>query len=562
MICNNCNTENFEGAKFCKNCGNEFKSSNNQKDITDIKDNKISELMAEFNFGQKWILFAGIFFVLLSIGTFLKYTIELGLITPLVRVLLVYLTGIIFVVLGRYVISKNFRKYGVALMGAGLAILYSATYFGSVHHNIIPEKSAYIIMSGISLVTVFLAYLFDVKWILSLAIFGAYGTPMMFGIRIGYSIMFFIYILIANIGFLYISHLKEWKFSLKLLYISYFLLMIVWASNNFNFNAFNISYIFSILNYFVFVAIPIINYLFKNHKLQNITSQIVIGSVAFFCYNFYLINLSNFTDVVSGINSIIFAIIFGVFSLFLYKKGIFRPYAIPYIGLAISFLVFGLSSFIFANYITTTILIISIFMYWYGNETKKHNLEVLSFIGMLLSLWLFTFNDLNYYFHFSFSNLEFLSANTSEVIGRLFHEIVIIISMIAVLKINRYILKDKSTYNFFSIILFVFSIVILNVEVIGFFKMFSADSLHGALSVSWVIYSYILIFVGLKKDIPMFRYSAFGILGFTSLKVLLFDITNMNVMSKMLSFFLMGIVLLVTSFLYHKFSEKYIQKIE
>ena len=559
MICKNCNAENFEGSKFCKNCGIDLKSSD---DIIDNNESKISELMAEFKFGQKWILFAGIFFVLLSIGTFLKYTIELGLITPLLRVLFTYLTGIIFVVLGRFIISKNYRKYGVALMGAGIAILYSATYFGSVHHNIIPENSAYIIMTGISLLTVFLAYFFDIKWILSLAIFGAYGTPMMFGIRIGYSIMFFIYILIANIGFIYISYLKDWKFSLKLIYISYFLLMIVWAGSNFNFEAFNLSYIFSILNYFVFIAIPIINYFSKKYELKKITSEIIFASLAFFAYNFYLINLSNFTDIVSGINSMIFAIVFGLFSLFLYKKGIFRPYAIPYIGLAIAFLVFGISSFIFQNYLTTTILILSIFMYWYGNETKNHNLEVLSFMGMLLSLGLFVFIDLDYYFHFKFTRLEFLSLTTNEIIGRLFHEIVIIISMIAVLKINRYIIKDKSSYNFFSIIMFVFSIIILNVEVIGFFKMFSVDSLHGALSVSWVIYSYILIYFGLKKDIPMFRYSAFGILGFTSIKVLLYDISNMNIISKMLSFFIMGIVLLITSFLYHKFSEKYIQRTE
>ena len=555
MICKKCNTENFEGSRFCKNCGNDLITSQDKNN-----DNNISELVAEFNFGQKWILLAGIFFVLLSIGTFLKYTIELGFFTPLIRVMAAYLTGIIFVVLGRYIINKDYRKYGVALMGGGIAILYSATYFGSVYQEIIPQNSAYIIMTGISILTVILSYIFDIKWIISLAIFGAYWTPMMFGVRIGYSFMFFVYILIANVGFIYISYLKNWKFSLILLYLSYFLLMTVWASNNFNTHAFNVSYIFSILNYLIFIAIPILNYLMKDYELKDITSQIICGSVAFFGYNYYLIELSNFQNFVSGINAIIFGVVFGVFSATLYKKDIVRPYIIPYLGLAIAFLVFGTSSIIFTNYITTTILILSIFMYWYGKEIENQNLEVLSFMGMMLSLGLFTFFDLNLYFHFIISKLEFASVTTSEIIGRLFHETVIIISMIAVLKINRYIIKDKKSYNFFTIILFVFSIVILNVEVIGFFRSFSADSLHGALSVSWVIYSYILIYFGLKKDIPMFRFSAFGILGFTSLKVLLFDIVNMNIISKMMSFFIMGIVLLTTSFLYHKYSRQYIKE--
>ena len=79
----------------------------------------------------------------------------------------------------------------------------------------------------------------------------------------------------------------------------------------------------------------------------------------------------------------------------------------------------------------------------------------------------------------------------------------------------------------------------------------SADKL--GLSILWGVFSLALIIIGISNKLKYLRISAIVIFGITLLKLAVYDIRGMDSLSKTIVFILLGILLLIISFLYTKY---------
>ena len=73
------------------------------------------------------------------------------------------------------------------------------------------------------------------------------------------------------------------------------------------------------------------------------------------------------------------------------------------------------------------------------------------------------------------------------------------------------------------------------------------------LSILWGSYSLLLIVIGIWKKLKYLRIAAIMLFGITLAKLALYDISDMDTLSKTIVFILLGILLLVISFLYNKY---------
>jgi len=74
------------------------------------------------------------------------------------------------------------------------------------------------------------------------------------------------------------------------------------------------------------------------------------------------------------------------------------------------------------------------------------------------------------------------------------------------------------------------------------------------LSVLWTLYAAVVLAWGfVRRSAPM-RYAALGLLGLTIFKVFVVDLASVKTLYRMLSFLLLGVVLLLVGFLYQKIS--------
>ena len=79
----------------------------------------------------------------------------------------------------------------------------------------------------------------------------------------------------------------------------------------------------------------------------------------------------------------------------------------------------------------------------------------------------------------------------------------------------------------------------------------SADKL--GLSILWGVFSLALIIIGIWNKLKYLRISAIILFGITLLKLAVYDIVGMDSLSKTIVFILLGILLLIISFLYNKY---------
>ncbi len=78
-------------------------------------------------------------------------------------------------------------------------------------------------------------------------------------------------------------------------------------------------------------------------------------------------------------------------------------------------------------------------------------------------------------------------------------------------------------------------------------------------SVLWSLFAVGLILLGVWMRRKIYRISAIGLLIATVLKVLAFDTAEVSTPYRILSCLVLGIILMVVSFLYYRFSERLIK---
>jgi len=72
------------------------------------------------------------------------------------------------------------------------------------------------------------------------------------------------------------------------------------------------------------------------------------------------------------------------------------------------------------------------------------------------------------------------------------------------------------------------------------------------ISFLWGVYALALFIAGIAKDSSPARTAGFLMASLTITKVFLYDVSSLETIYRVLSFFVLGVILLVISFIYHK----------
>ena len=79
---------------------------------------------------------------------------------------------------------------------------------------------------------------------------------------------------------------------------------------------------------------------------------------------------------------------------------------------------------------------------------------------------------------------------------------------------------------------------------------------HLSLSVLWTVYATVLILVGVQQKSALLRWQALALFGLVVFKVFLFDLASLDRAYRILSFLVLGSVLMIVSFLYTRRAAK------
>jgi uncharacterized membrane protein len=103
----------------------------------------------------------------------------------------------------------------------------------------------------------------------------------------------------------------------------------------------------------------------------------------------------------------------------------------------------------------------------------------------------------------------------------------------------------------------IFVLILLSSEVVHWLELAGiTDSFKLGLSILWGAYALMLIVLGLKKEEKYLRIMAIVLFSVTLVKLFLYDMADMSTIAKTIVMIILGVLLLVASFLYNKVKKK------
>jgi uncharacterized membrane protein len=130
---------------------------------------------------------------------FFQYSIEHGLISPTMRVVLGAIVGICCVVGSEWLVRRGQAAAASALAGAGVVILYGATWAAQNLYSLIGTLPAFVLMILITVVCVALAVSRDAPFIAVLGLLGGFATPILVASDVDSPAALFGYILLLDL---------------------------------------------------------------------------------------------------------------------------------------------------------------------------------------------------------------------------------------------------------------------------------------------------------------------------------------------------------------------------
>ena len=128
-------------------------------------------------FGRRALLAIGVVALIATAGFFVKYAIDRGWISPWVRVNGGVLLGALLAIWGDRLVARGLRLYGGAIIGAGSGLAYLALWAASARYGLIGAQFGILLLLGVTVSIAARAVRHRVEGLCAWALVGAFGAP-------------------------------------------------------------------------------------------------------------------------------------------------------------------------------------------------------------------------------------------------------------------------------------------------------------------------------------------------------------------------------------------------
>lgn len=511
--------------------------------------------------GTRWIGRIGVLAILFGVAFFLKYSFDNKLIGEAGRVMLGIILGLAFIGAGEYFQkNKGLMGYGQMLSGGGLAVLYLALYAGFALYHLIPSPLAAAGMMAVTSTGLTLSVRYSSYPLAAIALLGGFLSPIMLSTGLNQPLTLFGYILLLDVGTLLLLRFRPWPSLVSLSLLGTILLYAGWHAEFFSdeqrWLAFGI-----ITPFFIFYTLYIITSRLVSQRTESdLDLSIIFGSAAFFFLGFLAQQGFEYTWPVKIFTLALATVEIGLAEFVRGHTTEARKTVAAFAAVSIIMTVIATLIALEQHWILPALAAEMAIIGWIGLRLDYPTLRGGSYLLALVVLLRFDHDihlDLEPFEQFSLLfNGRFLTC-LSAIVG--------FYVLTGFLTRYRQRLTGNEPYvleiNF--ILTQILSLVLLSVEVHDYFlfrtpgRTLGWGSTHYAyqlsLSVLWALYASLLTGIGLAKRIRGARILGILLLGGTILKVFFIDLSELQTVYRIISFIVLGLLLLSVSYGYNRF---------
>lgn len=339
--------------------------------------------------GENLISKIGIAITVLGVAIGAKYSIEHELISPLTRIILGYLMGLILLGFG-IKLKTAYENFSAVLVSGAIAILYFITYAAYSFYSLFPQLPAFLLMVIFTAFAVVTAIRYDKQVIAHIGLVGAYAVPFLLSEGSGKVAVLFTYMAIINVGILLIAFKKYWK---SLYYSSFFgtwLIFGAWYFTKYTSTEHFTLALSFLAGFFIIFYILILTYklIHKDRFLSGEIYLLLLNAFLFYGIGYTILNGENNGSQLLGLFTLANAFIHFIVSVFIYRQQLVdRNLVYLVAGLVIVFITIAIPVQLDGNWVTLLWAGEAALLFWIGRSKQVPVYEKLSYPLMYLAFF-------------------------------------------------------------------------------------------------------------------------------------------------------------------------------
>ena len=508
--------------------------------------------------GRRGVGWVAVVLILFATAFFLKYAFDNRWIGELGRVSIGITFGIAMSLAGFRYQRRGWRIFSQILTAGGIVLLYLSTYAAFGYYHLVEQKTAFVYLAVLIAEAAALSLIYNAPAIAIMALIGGLLTPVLLHSDRDQYRSFFTYLVVLDAGAL--ALLKHWRGLSSIAYYGTQLLFWIWYDENYHHQKRGAVLIFQLAIFLLFLLAHLARELLRRDSATLEDALLLLANpFVFFATAYHLLNPTHHDWM--GAFAIVMALLYaGIAKILLSRSAEGRREILLLIAVALTFVTIAIPIQLRSNWITIAWAVEGVAILWAGIEIQSVRLRAHAFGLFALAFFKFLFWDTPYGYRPAFTpifNRYFLSS--LAVVG-----CYILAVYLFERARRRKLVNERVTMLIIALGAALTFWLLISIETHTYFagRAFAEKSMEAAdherwlgqmaLSVVWAAYAAALAAYGFVRRVAVIRWAALVLFAFTIVKAMLVDIAELEKLYRIIVFAVLGILLLLVSWGYHK----------
>jgi uncharacterized membrane protein len=518
----------------------------------------------ESRIASHWFNRIGIAAVLIGVSYFLKFAFDNEWIGPAGRISIGLLAGIAVVVWSERFRRRGYRIFSYSLKAVGIGVLYLSLWGAFQVYHLIPAGMAFLSMLVVTAAAAAIALSQDAEILAAIAMTGGFSTPLLLSTGQNRELQLFTYVAVLDLGALALVLFKPWRRLLLLSYAGTLLLYVGWYSQYYNRSQLRLTLGFATLFFAVYAIAPLVA---RDPANRNDFFFAVPLFLAFVNAGVYFLQVYAMLEEVKKTSSAWFALALAAVYIFLSRQlrarsaspRVSQTLHFLHLALAVGFITIAIPIRLNAHWVTLGWFVEAAVLLWVAARLRSDFLN--GFAIAALSLGVVRLLALD---NFYITTLIFNARMATFAVA------IAVLGLTAWYGSTRTDQAGRTVAAAAVVLLNLLALVALSREASDYYsRQMSAkgtpwtvtdwaDYRHAQIardftySALWMSYGAMLMVVGFWRRSAFVRWQALVLIAVTTVKVFVYDVGQLDRVYRILSFIVLGALLLAISFVYQR----------
>jgi uncharacterized membrane protein len=525
-----------------------------------------SQADLESRIGSHWLNRIGIAALLVGVSYFLKFAFDNNWIGPAGRISIGLIAGIAIVIWSERFRAKGYQAFSYSLKAVGIGTLYLSLWAAFHVYSLIPSSVAFAMMLLVTAATSVMALSQDAQILAAFALVGGFSTPVLLSTGENREVALFTYVAILDIATLVLVTFRPWRRLLVMSYVGTLILYLGWYWTFYNGGPLELTLAYASLFFAIFAIAPLIT-------LQPDGEHPILAAIpavlAFVNAGVYFLEAYAMIQEVNKVNMAWFALALAAVYIFLSRLVHARKMAAGtseilyylHLALAIGFITVAIPIRLDAHWITIGWFIEAGVLLWIASRIHSDFLNAFALgalvLGVTRLLSIDNFHTTQVIFNLRMATFAVAVAVLGAVAwfgAKREDETAQTISAIAVVALNVLALialsREVSDYYLRQMAGFRSTGYQWRGAYLDYHNLeIARDFSYSAL---WMAYGAMLMIIGFLRRSAFVRWQALILIAVTIVKVFVYDVSQLDRAYRIVSFIVLGALLLAISFVYQR----------